>query len=498
MNPDSPSRSSRAWLWLFLGAVLLGFTSFQNTVPLAAWLAPVFLLRFVRARPIRIALPVLAGVCYLATVYSLRGVFPGASLLLFGLAGVTGVIPYGIDRLLRPPNHPLVRTLVFPAAATVLDWGFGKSSLGTLGSPAYSQFGLLSLTQLVSITGVSGLVFLINWLAPVANEIWEQGFNSRTNRLALVFCTVLGSVLSYGSFRVNGYTWAKARPARVRIAALAVDAEPWRAAIPSLKQLASASDSTRAQVGTKFAPIIEELLTRTERQARAGARLVAWSEGAAPVLKEDETAFLNQAQSLARKEGIFLQVSLLSVLHSDHSPFAENRAVLIAPSGEIQWDYSKTVPALGEVAQLAPGPGKIPVAETPVGRLSTVICFDADFPGLVQQAGRAAADILLVPANDWSPIHIMHARAATFRAVENGVSLVRPTGNGLTVAVDPVGQLLAVGDSFAVERLSVVVDVPRQGIRTLYSRFGDVIPWLCVSGLTVLAVTGGRRSSRQS
>ena len=37
-----------AWLWLVLGIIFLPFTFFQTVIPLAAWLAPIFLLRFER------------------------------------------------------------------------------------------------------------------------------------------------------------------------------------------------------------------------------------------------------------------------------------------------------------------------------------------------------------------------------------------------------------------------------------------------------------------
>ena len=43
------------------------------------------------------------------------------------------------------------------------------------------------------------------------------------------------------------------------------------------------------------------------------------------------------------------------------------------------------------------------------------------------------------PANDWQPVHVMHARMAELRAIENGVALVRATGNGIMVAVDRLG-----------------------------------------------------------
>src|SRR5262245_20626347 len=182
----------RAWLWLLIGAALLPFTQFQTVLPLAAWLAPIFLLRFARTQRLWIAMIGLALVHYIAMVIALRNILPAPTIYLIGLAGVTGTATYLADRLLIGRLRGLARTLVFPAASVAADWLFGQSSLGTAGSAAYAHVGNLPLTQVASVAGVWGLAFLTAWLAPVANEIWEQHFNRCTLRAVVVpFATVL-------------------------------------------------------------------------------------------------------------------------------------------------------------------------------------------------------------------------------------------------------------------------------------------------------------------
>ena len=46
-----PETKNLRWLWLLLGLALLPFTAYRNVIPPAAWIAPVFLLRFVRISP---------------------------------------------------------------------------------------------------------------------------------------------------------------------------------------------------------------------------------------------------------------------------------------------------------------------------------------------------------------------------------------------------------------------------------------------------------------
>jgi apolipoprotein N-acyltransferase len=485
-TPSRPSSYDRlAWLWLVCGAVLLPLVQYQTVWPLAAWLAPVFLLRFARSRPARLALPVLVLVHYAASVIALRNVLPLSMVLLFGAVGILGVAAYAADKALAGRLSGLSRTLAFPMTYVVLDWLLGQSPLGTFGSPAYSQFGNVQLTQVVSLTGIWGLVFLISWLAPVVNEIWERGLTRPAVRGTLVpYTAVLAAVLIYGSARVTFF--APSAPT-VRVAALTADRALTEALdLPWLAELAAGDDAMRAAARAQFAPIVADLFERTRQQAQAGAKIVTWGENSTYVLREDEPALLAQAQALAREEGIYLHMGLVTSLRTTHRPFAENRAVMIDPSGQIAWDYFKTVHFGGDVQNMAPGPGRVPVIDTPYGRLAAVICFDADFPGLVRQAGQARADILLVPAKDWQPIDVMHPRVAAFRAIENGLAMVRPNEMGQTLAVDAYGRVLAAADYFSTGQMTLAVNVPARAVSTLYVRLGDSLAYACMAGLVVL------------
>jgi apolipoprotein N-acyltransferase len=89
----------------------------------------------------------------------------------------------------------------------------------------------------------------------------------------------------------------------------------------------------------------------------------------------------------------------------------------------------------------------------------------------------------------------MHSRVATFRALENGVMLVRPTRQGTSLAVDYQGRLLGYNaDYFVADTHTLVTSVPTQGVATLYVRIGDSFAYLCVVGwLTLAGMTFLRR-----
>jgi apolipoprotein N-acyltransferase len=476
-----------SWLWLVCGAALLPFTLLQTTIPLAAWLAPVLLLRFSRTVRARWAVPALAAAGALGTYAGFRGALPTTGQLLIAAAGgaVLTPIPYAIDRLLIGRLSGIARTLVFPMADTALVFLFGTGEFGTTGHVAGTQVGNLPLLQSAAVGGQWMVALLIAWSAAVANEIWERRTTAGAGRTLLVFGTAFGAVLALGGARI-----ALDPPGAptVRITSLA----PNRAASDALMSAklapGSRSAAQRAELRERYlTPMLDDLVARTHRAARAGARIVVWAEASAYEFIEDKDAVLEQARSVARTEGIYLQIGVLWLLPTRQYPLNEIRAIMFDPSGATVWDYLKTTEPLGDGNKR--GPGIVPTVDTPYGRLATVICFDASFPKLVRQAGRAGTDILLVPSSDWAQVTDALGQQVVLRAVENGMSVVRPARNGTSLAVDHQGRILGQDASWyradpATTEHALTVAVPVRGARTPYSLFvGDVLGWLSIAGL---------------
>jgi apolipoprotein N-acyltransferase len=75
---------------------------------------------------------------------------------------------------------------------------------------------------------------------------------------------------------------------------------------------------------------------------------------------------------------------------------------------------------------------------------------------------------------------------ATFEAIEAGSSLVTQVDDGLSVAVDYEGHVLASTDFFTADPQVMVAYVPTQGVRTIYATIGDLFAWLSIAGLVLL------------
>ena len=200
-------------------------------------------------------------------------------------------------------------------------------------------------------------------------------------------------------------------------------------------------------------------------------------------------SLLQRTSAVARETQVYLQIGVIVLLPNDELPFNENRAILFDPAGVQVWDYAKSQPTPGD-GQL-PGPGALPMVDTPYGRLSTIICQDDMFPGLLRQAGRAGADIVLVPSSDWPAIATWHAQLDPVRAVENGFSVVRATRWGTSLATDWQGRPLA-RKSDAGPHQTMFAAVPTQGRPTLYPEAGDLFAYCSTAALLTLLVLAVR------
>ena len=496
---QSANSDRLAYLWLVIAIAISLFAAGRWTIPLAAWLAPVFLLRFVRTQRIITGLLLTWLVKFAVSTITSQGtiLYPGIvpyAILLFSSLVIT--FPFLIDRLIGTQLKGFIATLAFPLAYTTLEFLSSNGPFGSFLSTAYTQYGNLPLMQLVSVTGIWGITFLIAWFAGVVNWAWEREFAwAEINYGSLVFGAVLSMVLLGGGARLVFFT---PQTATVRVAGLsasqtAVAAFSRQMPNETLDLLLSgkASQADRASARSAFTIIDNDLFNRSQQEAVAGAKIIAWPESSptgAAVLQEDQPALLQQASTLAKQEGVYLNLGLAVFLNeTNNPPFLMDEAVLIDPAGNVVWTYEKTHSAPGEAGLFKLGDGKVPVVASPYGRLANVICFDLDFPGMLRQAGQAGVDLLLGPSDDWQAIDPAHTQKAVFRAIENGFSLVRQASKGLSMSVDYEGRVLAASDYFTTDQQVMVAYVPVHGVHTIYATIGDLFAWLCIAGLVIIA-----------
>lgn len=472
-------------LWLVLGGLLRGFDFGRKTIPLVAWLAPIFLLHFSHAYDPGVGMLLIWTAMFLAALFACRGVIPVPGVgyvLTVASFSMAWTLPYLADRLLYLRLPGFLAALVFPLAWVVMEFILARvNPLGSWGSIAYTQREDHPLIQLASVTGLWGISFLIAWFASTVNWAWERQFDwALVHTGLLIYGAVWASVMLAGGTRL-----AFSKPGRtVRVAAIG-----WPEHILPMEAFSRPfadeplSTEERKNLREAFASIQDRFLEASRREAESGARIIVWPEASLVVFQADEPGFMRRAERLAAEQQIHLVMGMATIIEG-RPPRLENKAVLVDSSGCSVYSYIKKNPVPGWEARISTkSDGRMPVRDSEYGRLSSAICFDMDFPHFLRQVGKLGADILLVPASDWEAIKDLHHQMAEFRAIENGVSLVRATRWGISTAVDAFGRTSAATDSFSALQDVMVAQVPLRGIPTLYAKLGDWFVWLCMAGL---------------
>lgn len=264
---------------LVAAALFLAFSSGRWVVPLAAWLSPIFLLRFVRGGH-ALPRPAAAGAAiYLVGCLTWRGMVPVPAPGYFAIMLVImlpTLLPYVAGRFVPRDDAGFGTTLVFPSAWVVTEYLISRTSpYGSWGLVAYTQVDHLPLIQSVAVTGLWGIGFLVAWTASVVNWVWERGFDwSRVRAGALIWGGTLSAVLLLGGARL---VLAPPAPPTLRIASFTIP-PPERLSPQGLitrGRSGAALDSLRADLHAHH----DTLFAAVRREAGAGARLVAWVRG---------------------------------------------------------------------------------------------------------------------------------------------------------------------------------------------------------------------------
>jgi apolipoprotein N-acyltransferase len=262
-----------------------------------------------------------------------------------------------------------------------------------------------------------------------------------------------------------------------------------------------------------------EVIALSERALESKADVLVWPESAVPALTVE-----NQ-QAIGRLLGshpvwLLFCADSSEMLHSN-AMAVYNSSFLVSPKGSVEGIYHKRrLVIFGEYIPLVrwlpflrwltpvgdgftPGDRVVPFKLTGLAAsISTLICFEDAFPQEARSHTGADTDFLVNLTNDgWfgdGPEQKQHAVMALFRAVENGIPLVRCTNNGLTCWVDAQGRIREVleagGSIYAPGFIAPEIPLrdPNRG-RTFYNQHGDWFGWGCC-GMSVLALLFWKRN----
>ena len=201
------SKFNFSYVFLLIGFVFLFFFNGKWILPIAAFIAPIFLIRFYRfQKPLKgFLLIVLVG--WISNIFIWKGMMPMSGFFYYFIMFIMSVstsLTFLFDRIYTQKFKGIISTLVFPSAYVLMEFiVVSTNPSGSYGTLAHTQTSL-PLLQIISITGIWGLVFIITWTSSIINWLWDYSFQSSKINLAfLIYGVPFLAVIIFGQTRLS-------------------------------------------------------------------------------------------------------------------------------------------------------------------------------------------------------------------------------------------------------------------------------------------------------
>ncbi len=373
-----------------------------------------------------------------------------------------------------------------------------------------SQFQMIPLIQIASVMGIYGISFLAVWTSlsfySAVRLLFSKPY-SRFARQAEIFppLLVVAVVFAYGEIKVNQST-----PTTATLQVALVQ--------PSIPQNLIWDENANSNRFQQLLQISQSALTNK-------IDLLVWPESAVPEFDDATYAaitnlvYANHVWLIFNSDDVKPRPNATNEYDND----VFNAAFLFSPNGGFPTIYHKQ--KLVMFGEYIPFVKWLPFVKwfTPIsdGYMrgnsavafnmedlhaigSPLICYEDMFPQTGRMAAGTGADFLINLTNDgWfgqSAEQWQHEISGIFRAVENGIPLVRCCNNGVSCWIDARGRQRKIfrddnGSVYGAGTMIFELPLHAHG-PTFYTRHGDWFGWSCVAIALALGLSRVARRTK--
>ncbi|HLO60397.1 MAG TPA: nitrilase-related carbon-nitrogen hydrolase [Bacteroidales bacterium] len=366
----------------------------------------------------------------------------------------------------------------FPIFITAYELLFSRFSYdGTAASIAYTQADFLPIIQIASVSGLSGITFIVSFIASFLALLFILRKNKKELiPLLLTGISLIGMVFIFGLIRLSSHTPGKSIPVSLIV----------------LNEESHKFELKENQYEIKHA---ENYAAAIAKYATPDVKLVVLPERALNINREIDSAIFAILSNIA----ITRRITIITGYSNYKNDKPGNSALVIDDNGDVIADYDKIHLVKGLESQFQPG-NKTAVFSVGGIQSGVAICKDLDYPGYISQYGRDKVSFLCVPAWDFSVDGWLHSRMAIMRGVENGFSEIRTARTGRLTVSDPYGRVTSEASCESGIPVILNASIHPERVDTLYSRFGDWLGWVTVMGAVLFVITAvfKRRSDKDA
>jgi apolipoprotein N-acyltransferase len=405
----------------------------------------------------------------------------GGLALFWGLAGLA-------YRWLAPNQHQAggpLRVLWFAGVLTAAEWLRGHVLTGfPWNLPGETWLAGSAPSQAAAVFGAYGLTWITLAIAAAITVVLEndQGRNvARAGVAALVLLYIGGAI-----------RLASPPPADTSVTVRIVQ--------PNVEQKSKYDQAA-------FADIVDRYLRLTAAPATRTPDIVIWPEGAIPAAINDYLApgtWTRRGIADALQPGQTLLVGAYRLQGDLAAPVYFNSLIALQANGikglEISAVYDKfrLVPGgeylpmdalLGRLGikklvhvgdGFTPGPTPAPMTLPGLPLAQPLICYESLFPGFTREGsptdmGLRPRWIVNVSNDAWfgaTSGPLQHLNLASYRAIEEGLPMVRATPTGISAVIDARGRMVS---RLGAGQVGVIdAALPAAAALTLYARLGEL------------------------
>lgn len=341
---------------------------------------------------------------------------------------------------------------------------------GTWGFPAYALYNqpwLIQPVAVFSIYGLDLLIVMVNYTLSlgvlyVLETLGEDSQHMIFSQVSLQRVTI-GVGLALTAWTALSLVMFQPNQGTLTVAA-----------IHPAMQVQDSEDDYRLEI----------MFDATRHAAQRGAQLIVWHEGALPFDPQQTRTI--ELQELAAETEAYISIGYIVETEAG----LRNESTLLAPFGAFLSVFGKDHPVLfsGETSITA-GMDYRP-AQTEIGAVGTVICYDIDFTDTTRKVANAGAEVIAVPSFDWPEVAPVHYTHMVFRAIENRVAMIKADVGFDSAIVDPHGRVLQKVITPQAGVLAILVaEVPLSPGGTPVMRLGDWVGWIALAGLGAFHLT---------
>ena len=197
---------------------------------------------------------------------------------------------------------------------------------------------------------------------------------------------------------------------------------------------------------------------------------------------DPQVEFSDQFRAVAKETGAYIFITYTVIQEGE--PW-RNEAVLLTPEGKFLEVYGKNH-AFGEPPSAMRG--VFPVYDTPLGKLASLICHDANYTDVARKLTARGAQIIAAPILEFGGFGEQYWTNALFRAVENRTAVVVTGVAHVAAIINPDGSLVALDTDSDGSRVTLVGDVALGSGPTPYTSLGDILGWISLVGFAFFVV----------